>query len=136
MILGPLFLPSAAVSLGLGYAYAYPRVAKLWGKYTARLSGFFVPLVLTALWSLPARAQFLQGAEGFFEELFPDSTELIPFLFGSLRAIYVIYIIVQGIRAFTAVREGEDWKEVLKVPAFIIVLVTVIDAAIGLVIGA
>lgn len=85
--------------------------------------------------SLPANAQFLQGAESFFSTTFTDSASAITTVFGSLRALYLIYLFVSFIGVFNAVRQDEDWLAAARTPAIVVISVTLVDVLTALITG-
>ncbi|MBE9018304.1 hypothetical protein IQ272_19560 [Chroococcidiopsidales cyanobacterium LEGE 13417] len=85
--------------------------------------------------SLPANAQFLQGAESFFSSTFTDSASAITTVFGSLRALYLIYLFVSFIGVFNAVRQDEDWLAAARTPAIVVISVTLVDVLTALITG-
>ncbi|PZD70271.1 hypothetical protein C1752_14776 [Acaryochloris thomasi RCC1774] len=136
-MLGPLYIPHVIFSAIVVCIWAYPRIAKRYSKYTARLTiGVMGFLGFNILTTLPARAQFLNGGREFFRTSFPDTTELTDLLFNIMLAVYVIYIAVSAYRVFGAMRseEGGEWIEIAKTPLKIILAITVIDSMIALVV--
>ncbi|PZD70573.1 hypothetical protein C1752_10580 [Acaryochloris thomasi RCC1774] len=137
-MLGPLYLPHVIFSAVVVLLWAYPRIARRFSKYIARLTAAIFGFVgFTALTTAPVRAQFLNGGREFFTTSFPDTTELTNLLFNVLLGVYVIYIAVSAFRVFGAMRseEGGEWLEIAKTPLKIILSITVIDSMIALVVS-
>lgn len=136
-MLGPLSVPHYIFSAVVALLWAYPRIARRYSKYTARLTVAILGcLGYTALTSSPARAQFLNGGKEFFRTAFPDTTALTDLMFDVLLAVYVLYIAVSAYKVFGAMRseEGGEWMEIAKTPLKIILTISVIDAMIALVV--
>ncbi|NEQ48222.1 MAG: hypothetical protein F6K00_33690 [Leptolyngbya sp. SIOISBB] len=85
----------------------------------------------------PVHAQFLNGAEEFFETTFGDTAgDTIPIVFGVLRAIFLLYIAVSLIRIINAARNDDDWQQMAKAPLITVMAVVVGDVLTTLVVGA
>lgn len=85
--------------------------------------------------SVPASAQFLLGAQSFFEESFPQAGEAIPLTFNVIRGIYLIYLAVALVGVINQVRQEDDWKTAARTPALIVFVVTVADVLAALITG-
>lgn len=84
----------------------------------------------------PVFAQFFQGAEDFFNATFPDAGEVVPVVFGVIRALFLIYIAVALVRVVQAARNDDDWQQMARQPIIIVMAVVLGDVLTGLVVGA
>lgn len=84
----------------------------------------------------PVFAQFFQGAEDFFNTTFPDAGEVVPVVFGVIRALFLIYIAVALVRVVQAARNDDDWQQMARQPIIIVMAVVLGDVLTGLVVGA
>ncbi len=83
----------------------------------------------------PASAQFLNQTEGWMTSSFPQAATFAPLIFNAIRLSVVIYIIIAGIGVFQAMKRDEEWQALLKVPIVLVVMIGVIDVAVGMVTG-
>ncbi|ACK72280.1 hypothetical protein PCC7424_3902 [Gloeothece citriformis PCC 7424] len=83
----------------------------------------------------PARAQFFQNAEEFFNTTFTSSGAAIPLVFNTLRALYIVYLAVAFIGVFNSVRQDEDWVAAARTPILVVITVTLADILTGLITG-
>lgn len=147
------FLVSRAVSslrslsMPLGYTFAFVVVVYiLWGYsviasripkrqrlfVTASIAAFSIALF--GIYASPAYAQFLNGAEDLFTSLDVDD-DLVAVVFNLLRVALVIAFAVSLLPAFSAARDGDDWKALAKPPVLAAVLIAVSDAVVELITG-
>lgn len=97
-----------------------------------------VSFLLSNVTIRPAHAQFLQGAETFFNTLIAGAgvpTNVVSLVFGVLRAIFVIYIAIAVIRVIVAARNDDDWTTLARTPLIVIMAIVIGDLTAGLVIG-
>ncbi|MEG3437886.1 hypothetical protein V0288_12230 [Pannus brasiliensis CCIBt3594] len=87
------------------------------------------------LFATPARAQFFQGAEEFFNTTFSSSGAAIPIVFNTLRALYIVYLAVAFIGVFNSVRQDEDWVAAARTPILVVITVTLADILTKLITG-
>lgn len=86
----------------------------------------------------PANAQFMNNAETFFKntEYFPNvDAQIIGFIFGVLRGLFLIYLAVSLIRVVQGARNDDDWQILARTPIIIAVTVVIGDLLAGLVVG-
>lgn len=84
----------------------------------------------------PVLAQFFQGAEDFFGATFPDAADVIPIVFGVIRALFLIYVAVALIRVVQAARNDDDWQQMARQPVIIVMAVVLGDVLTTLIVGA
>jgi hypothetical protein len=119
-----------------------PLIQRMFAKVGHRKYMRMIAAVLFGgtLWGAlgsPVHAQFLQGAEAFFETTFGGTAgDTIPIVFGVLRAIFLLYIAVSLIRIVNAARNDDDWQQMAKAPLIIVMAVVVGDVLTTLVVGA
>lgn len=87
------------------------------------------------LFAKPAQAQFFQNAEDFFNTTFTSSGAAVPVVFGTLRALYIIYLAVAFIGVFNSVRQDEDWVSAARTPILVVITITLADILTGLITG-
>lgn len=83
----------------------------------------------------PVFAQFFQGAEDFFTATFPDAGEVVPVIFGVIRALFLIYIAVALVRVIQSARNDDDWQQMARAPVIIVMAVVLGDVLTNLVVG-
>lgn len=83
----------------------------------------------------PLFAQFFQVAEDFFDTTFPDAGDVVPLVFGVIRALFLLYIAVSLVRIIQAARNDDDWQQLARAPMIIVMSVVIGDVLATLVIG-
>lgn len=107
----------------------------------AAVAGLAMVLVLSSAGLSPAQAQFLQAAEQAATELttgLGGSTNISPvikFIFGALRLLLIVYMAVALIQIVNAARQGEEWKDLVRTPLLIILVVIIGDFIAAIVVG-
>lgn len=120
------------VAIGSGLvAYLYPQIKKRnlrgYGKIAyLGLLGMLCFILLNSL-TTPVQAQFLSGAETFFENSFADADDAIDLIFNVLRGIYILYLAFSLIGVFNSLRDDENWLAAAKTPLLVILGVTITD---------
>jgi hypothetical protein len=84
----------------------------------------------------PLFAQFFQVAEDYFLTTFPDAGDVVPLVFGVIRALFLLYIAVSLVRVIQAARNDDDWQQLARAPMIIVMAVVIGDVLATLVIGA
>lgn len=99
-------------------------------------------LLLGAGFFAPAHAQFLEAAETGALEIVTglgDGGEnlqgIIEFIFGALRLLLVIYMAIALIQIVNAARQGEEWKDLMRTPLMVILVVVIGDFIAGVIFG-
>ena len=108
----------------------------------ALIVGLAGGLLLGAGLFTPAHAQFLEAAETGAAEIVGglggDAANLegiIAFIFGALRLLLVIYMAIALIQIVNAARQGEEWKDLMRTPLMVILVVVVGDFIAGVIFG-
>lgn len=91
----------------------------------------------------PAQAQFLEAAETGALQIVTglgggggeNLTGIIEFIFGALRLLLVIYMAIALIQIVNAARQGEEWKDLMRTPLMVILVVVVGDFIAGVIFG-
>ena len=90
----------------------------------------------------PAQAQFLEAAEtGALEVVTSlggggeNLDGIIGFIFGALRLLLVIYMAIALIQIVNAARQGEEWKDLMRTPLMVILVVVIGDFIAGVIFG-
>lgn len=83
----------------------------------------------------PMYAQFFQVAEDFFTTTFPDAGDVVPLVFGVIRALFLLYIAVSLVRVIQSARNDDDWQQLARAPMIIVMAVVIGDVLATLVIG-
>lgn len=83
----------------------------------------------------PLFAQFFQVAEDFFNTTFPDAGDVVPLVFGVIRALFLLYIAVSLVRVIQSARNDDDWQQLARAPMIIVMAVVIGDVLATLVIG-
>jgi hypothetical protein len=83
----------------------------------------------------PLFAQFFQVAEDFFTTTFPDAGDVVPLVFGVIRALFLLYIAVSLVRVIQSARNDDDWQQLARAPMIIVMAVVIGDVLATLVIG-
>lgn len=83
----------------------------------------------------PLFAQFFQVAEDFFLTTFPDAGDVVPLVFGVIRALFLVYIAVSLVRVVQSARNDDDWQQLARAPMIIVMAVVIGDVLASLVIG-
>ncbi len=124
---------SGCIALARPYRYGKRANRKVKNAFLALLGA----MVFTSLnlFATPARAQFFQGAEQFFNTTFSSSNAAIPIVFNTLRALYIIYLAVAFIGVFNSVRQDEDWVAAARTPILVVITVTLADILTKLITG-
>lgn len=109
----------------------------------ALIVGLAGGMMLGAGFFAPAHAQFLdaaeQGAATLVTGLGGDAanlTGMLAFVFGALRLLLVVYMAVALIQVVNAARQGEEWKDLVRTPLLVILVVFVGDFIAGVIFGA
>ena len=135
---GNLALVPVAIGSGIiAYIYPYIHGRKLAGGvklFYLALMGILVFAFLNLMGN-PARAQFMQEAQTFFNTSFSGATDAIDFTFNVLRGIYIIYLAIAFIGVFNSVRQDEDWVTAARTPILVILVVTLGDILTNLITG-
>jgi hypothetical protein len=91
----------------------------------------------------PAHAQFLEAAEAGAVEIVTglggggeNLQGIVEFIFGALRLLLVIYMAIALIQIVNAARQGEEWKDLMRTPLMVILVVVVGDFIAGVIFGA
>ena len=99
-------------------------------------------LLLGAGLFTPAHAQFLEAAETGALEIVTglgdggeNLTGIIEFIFGALRLLLVIYMAIALIQIVNAARQGEEWKDLMRTPLLVILVVVIGDFIAGVIFG-
>ena len=61
---------------------------------------------------------------------------IIEFIFGALRLLLVIYMAIALIQIVNAARQGEEWKDLMRTPLLVILVVVIGDFIAGVIFGA
>lgn len=134
-----------------------PHILAVMVSKLPRIKGFNVPpfasfalmvglaggLLLGAGFFTPAHAQFLEAAETGALEIVTglgdggeNLTGIIEFIFGALRLLLVIYMAIALIQIVNAARQGEEWKDLMRTPLLVILVVVIGDFIAGVIFGA
>lgn len=86
---------------------------------------------------------FLETAEEMVTGLFTqaagaggagaDVTTLVPLLFGVIRVVFIIYVLVAIVRVVVAFRNDEDWSTAARIPLIVVLCVVLGDALSALI---
>ena len=82
-----------------------------------------------------AHALWLDDIETWMAGVFPDSADLAQLIFNTLRAFYVLFLIISGINVFLAGRRQEGLWEAAQLPLLSLIIVGVIDIVSGFIIA-
>ncbi len=127
------------LTLAIGLVAAFWE--DLYGKLRSPsiLMRFVVVGALTAFFILnfagEANAAWLQNIESWMTTSFPDATEIATLIFNVLRAIVVIFLAVQGVLVFLAIKRQEGFFEAVQLPVIALLVISVVDIIAGFVIG-
>ena len=94
-----------------------------------------ISFLIVNLFASPAQALFFQNAENFFTTNFTSSASAISIVFASLRGLYILYVAVSLIGVINSVRQDEDWLATAKMPAQVVVSVTLADVLTDVIIA-
>ena len=95
----------------------------------------FLTTVFLVHFSGPAHALWLDDIETWMTGAFPDSADLAQLIFNTLRAFYVLFLIISGINVFLAGRRQEGLWEAAQLPLMSLIIVGVIDIVSGFIIA-
>lgn len=104
--------------------------------------GLVTGMVLSSALFSPAHAQFLQSAEQAATDLTAglgggtaDISPVIAFIFGALRLLLIVYMAVALIQIVNAARQGEEWKDLVRTPLLVILVVIIGDFIANIIVG-
>ena len=90
----------------------------------------------------PAHAQFLEAAETGALEIITGLGDgganlegIVEFIFGALRLLLVIYMAIALIQIVNAARQGEEWRDLMRTPLLVILVVVIGDFIAGVIFG-
>jgi hypothetical protein len=129
------FLLLSMVGISLAYQDSL-RPLLLRQKFLMRL--VVVSFLTTVFWvhfTGTAQALWLDDIESWMTGAFPDSADLAQLIFNTLRAFYVLFLIISGINVFLAGRRQEGLWEAAQLPLLSLIIVGVIDIVSGFIIA-
>ena len=118
-----LFLVTCPLAVTLVRRYRHHKHQWRLNLFTTGVISFLMANFLSS----PAQALFFENAEDFFNKSFTSSTAATGIVFNALRGIYILYIAVSLIGVINSVRQDEDWLATAKMPAIVVVSVTLSD---------
>lgn len=109
--------------------------------------GLLAGVVLALAWVEPAHAQFFGNAEKFINKVVSGNgavggavggavnTNVVALVMGTLRLLFVMYMLFGIVQVFQAVRQGEEWKDLARTPFFVVLAGTLGDVLVGAITG-
>ncbi|TVQ42854.1 MAG: hypothetical protein EA365_14085 [Gloeocapsa sp. DLM2.Bin57] len=132
----PVMVIIAVAGSACYYLYAQQRAFKSQLFLVSGIIGIFV-FCWIGLWTSPAQAQFFIAAEEFFS----DSEGLaidegtISLIFLTIRAVFLLYLVIAFLNVFNSVRQDDDWLQAARTPALVVLFVTAADFLTQFIIG-
>lgn len=123
----PILLIVAVAGVATYFLYSY--YGKSQSKsiiLVAGLTGVFAFCWL-GLWLSPAQAQFFLQAEDFFDTSLEIDSATVDFVFFTIRAVFLLYLVVAFLNVFNSVRQDDDWLQAARTPALVLLFFTAAD---------